>query len=213
MNWRVLVLCVWVSSQHGLMSKTLVLSAQRCTGAAERETAIMCLGSVCSPVYQVPSLISVKSLMSIYMYIFHMYINIHSVWAIAICQLSVSRLKNPPMTNEYLRACLQTKETHYYMKETQQINCRPPQMKARVGGGVQLIHTQQSIPIFFWPHHPSLVLCSLSPSPHILPFIIDQQTRTVCVCTIQFWNVSSWFSHSFARFSHLVIWVYSSENV
>lgn len=93
MNWRVLVLCAQVSSHHGFMSKTLVLSAQRCTVAAERETAIMCLGSVCSPEYQVPSFISAKSLMSIYMYIFHMCINIHSVWAIAICPLSVSRLK------------------------------------------------------------------------------------------------------------------------
>lgn len=44
----------------------------------------------------------------------------------------------------------------------------------KVGGwGVQLIHTQQSIPIFFWLHHPSLVLCSLSPSFHLQQFIID----------------------------------------
>lgn len=85
------------------------------------------------------------------------------------------------MTNEYLRACLQTKETHYYMKETQQINCRPSQMKAGEGeGGVQLIHTQQSIPIFFWLHHPSLVLCSSSPSLHIQQFSIDQQTDSTC---------------------------------
>lgn len=50
---------------------------------------------------------------------------------------------------------------------------KPAQMKAWREGGVQLIHTQQSIPIFFWLQHSSLVFCSLSPSFHIQQFAID----------------------------------------
>lgn len=62
------------------MSETFVLSAHRCTVAAEKgDSHYVPWGSVCSPEYQVPSFILAKSLIRIYMYIFHMCINIHSV--------------------------------------------------------------------------------------------------------------------------------------
>lgn len=57
---------------------------------------------------------------------------------------------------------------------------KPAQMKAGRERGVQLIHTQQSIPIFSWLQHSSLVLYSSSPSFHIQQFVIDQQIDATC---------------------------------
>lgn len=117
------------------------------------------------------------------------------------------------MYNEYLRACLSTKKSHYSMKGSQQMNCAPFEMKTRKGG-VQLMATLQSIPIFPQPSHPSLVLYGCSPSFQSQPFIIDQQTGLMCLkCSVfQFFLRS--LKHPFAHFSVLIIiWVYSSENV
>lgn len=60
------------------------------------------------------------------------------------------------------------------------MNCAPFEMKTRKGG-VQLMPTLQSIPIFSQPSHPSLVLCGFSPPFQSQPFIIDQQTNLMCL--------------------------------
>lgn len=114
------------------------------------------------------------------------------------------------MTNEYLRACLQTKETHYYMKETQQIKCRPTQMKAKAERERCLVNPHPTINPNFLLALPSFTRpLWLSPSLLIQLFIIDQQ-RYNTSSLLRFEMLLSWCSLSVV---HVIIWVSLNEHV
>lgn len=85
---------------------------------------------------------------SLYPYIPAWHLNSPCLSCCLLASFKCHGVKDPPLTNEYLRVCLQMKESHYYMKQTHAEETVHLQTGGGRGRGDQLIHTQQSIPLF-----------------------------------------------------------------
>lgn len=124
-----------------------------------------------------------------YLYKYILCALIFSVLSVAICLLPMPQL-NPPVANEYLRACHSTRSTHYCMKETCRNCVHLFWMRIRRGERCS-VNRPPAINPSFLPLHPSLVLSSLSLSFHLRQLFIDQQIDIMCPAHLNFKMFSS----------------------